>query len=101
MAARFYREMTMVDDPIRLDEAVLAEKVKDYRERTKARVTAIKRALIAWLEPHDDVADGVCITRALLELALDRHVAVHDADGFDLVESAYQRALERWRGPLQ
>lgn len=91
----------MVDDSISVDEAALASKVRDYRQRMKARVAVIKGALVQWLEPRDNVADSVCITRALLEVALDRHVAVHDADGFELIESAYRRALERWRGPLQ
>jgi hypothetical protein len=91
----------MADDSMSVNEAALPAKVKDYRVRMKAQVAAIKSALASWLEPSDNVADSVCITRALLELALDRHVAVHEADGFELIESAYQRALERWRGPLQ
>jgi len=91
----------MADDPIKLEKTDLDAKVKDYRERMKARVAAIKSALVVWLEPRDNVADSVCITRALLQVALDRHVAVHHADGFELIESAYQRALERWRGPPQ
>ncbi len=84
-----------------VDEAALDAKVKDYRERTKVRAAAIKSALLTWLGPRDNVADSVCITRALLDVALDRHVAIHHADGFDLIESAYRRALERWRGTLQ
>ncbi len=83
------------------DQADLAAKVENFRERSAARVAEIKGALMKWLEPRESEADAVCITRALLELALDRHIAVHDANGFDLIESAYRRALKRWRGPLQ
>ncbi len=79
----------------------LDAKVENYRQRSAARVAEIKGALMKWLEPRESEADSVCITRALLELALDRHVAVHDANGFDLIEAAYRRALERSRGPLQ
>ncbi|HZZ25710.1 MAG TPA: hypothetical protein VFE60_25540 [Roseiarcus sp.] len=83
------------------DEADLAAKVEKFRERSAARVAEIKVALMAWLEPRADPADTVCVMNALLELALDRHVAVHEANGFDLIESAYRRALKRSRGPLQ
>ena len=83
------------------DKAALNAKVEKYRERMAAKVAEIKGALMNWLEPRDSVADSVCITNALLELALDRHIAVHDANGFDLIESAYRRALKRSRGPLQ
>ena len=83
------------------DKAALDAKVEKYRERSAAREAEIKAALMNWLEPRDSVADSVCITNALLELALDRHIAVHDANGFDLIEFAYRRALKRWRGPLQ
>ena len=44
--------------------------------------------------PRDNPAYSVCITRALHELALDRHVGVHDANGFYLIQAAYRRALE-------
>ena len=76
-------------------------KLKQYRQRSAARVAEIKGALMKWLEPRETEADAVCMTRALLDLALDRHVAVHDANGFDLIEAAYRRALKRSRGPLQ
>ena len=83
------------------DKAALDAKVEKYRERMAAKVAEIKGALMNWLEPRDSVADSVCITNALLELALDRHVESHQGDGFDLIESAYRRALKRSRGPLQ
>lgn len=87
----------MSDPKTKIDEAALAA----YRQRASAKVALIKEALLKWLQPHDSQADSVCITRALLEIALDRHVAVHEANGFDLIEVAYRRALERHRGPLQ
>ena len=55
-------------------------------ERSAARVVEIKSALMNWLAPSDTIADSVCITNALLELALDRHVEVHEANGFDLID---------------
>lgn len=91
-----------MSDAIDKDEkAALDAKVEKYRERSPARVADIKGSLINWLEPSDTIADSVCITNALLDVALDRHVEVHDANGFDLIEAAYQRALKRRRGPLQ
>jgi hypothetical protein len=57
--------------------------------------------ILKWLEPRDNVADNVCVTTALLEIALERHVAVHHADGFDLIEAAYRRTVEKWRNTLQ
>jgi hypothetical protein len=91
----------MTDAHDKDDEADLAAKVEKFRERSAARVAEIKGALMKWLEPSDSEADSVCITRALLELALDRHIEVHEANGFDLIEAAYRRALKRSRGPLQ
>jgi hypothetical protein len=82
-------------------QADLDARVEKFRERSAARVAEIKGALMTWLEPSDTIADSVCITNALLELALDRHVKVHEANGFDLIESAHRRALKRSRGPLQ
>jgi hypothetical protein len=91
----------MANKSINVDEKVFASKLEDYRRRMNAQVAAIKSALSEWLEPRDNVADSVCITRALLELALDRHVAAHEANGFDMIEAAYRRALKASRGPLQ
>jgi hypothetical protein len=83
------------------DDADLAANVDKLRRRMATKVTEIKGAVTACVEPLDNQADSVCITNALLELALDRHVALHEADGFDLIESAYRGALKRQRGPLQ
>ena len=91
----------MTDASDKDDKAALDAKVEKYRERAAAKVAEIKGALMTWLEPSDTIADSVCITNALLELALDRHVQVHEANGFDLIELAYRRALKRSRGPLQ
>jgi len=86
-------------DPTSKDEE--AAKVDRFRQRMAAKVAEIQGALMTWLRPRDSEADNVCITNALLNTALDRHVAVHGADSFDLIEAAYRRALERHRGPLQ
>jgi hypothetical protein len=91
----------MSDPTTKDDEAALAANVEKFRQRMAARVAEIKRAIMAWLKSRDNEADNVCITRALLEIALDRHIAVHRADGFDLIEAAYCRALTKWRGTLQ
>jgi hypothetical protein len=76
-------------------------KGKKLRRRAATRDAEMKAALMKWLEPRDIVAESVCVTTVLLDLALDRHVAVHEANGFELIEAAYQSALERWRGSLQ
>ena len=91
----------MTDASDKDEQAALDAKVEKFRERSAARVVEIKSALMNWLAPSDTIADSVCITNALLELALDRHVEVHEANGFDLIELAYRRALKRSRGPLQ
>jgi len=52
------------------DDAVLTAQVESYRRRTDDQVAAIKDALATWLEPRENEADSVCITRALLEVAL-------------------------------
>jgi Arc/MetJ-type ribon-helix-helix transcriptional regulator len=83
------------------DDAAFAANLKKYRQRSTAEVNAIKAALTKWLESREHPGDYVSVTTALLDLALDRHVAVHEADGFDLIEAAYRRALQRSRGPLQ
>jgi hypothetical protein len=83
------------------EKAALDAKVEKFRQRSAAREAEIKAALMNWLEPRDNVADSVCITRMPLDVVLDRHVEIHEANGFDLIEAAYQRALKRWRGPLQ
>jgi hypothetical protein len=91
----------MSDPTSKDDDAALAANVEKLRQRMRAKVAEIKDALLKWLEPRDNAADDVCITNALFEIALDRHIALHEADGFDLIESAYRRALKRWRGTLQ
>ena len=83
------------------EKAALDANVEKLRQRAVAKEAEIKDALLKWLEPRDNVPDSVCVTSTLLDLALDRHVAVHDANGFDLIEAAYHRALKRSRGPLQ
>jgi len=87
--------MTKNDDP------AFAAKLEQYRQRAAAHEAEIKGAILAWLKPRDSVAYNVSITRALFDIALDRHVAVHHADGFDLIEAAYRRAVDKWRGSLQ
>ena len=91
----------MSDPTQKDDDPVFAAKLANYRQRSAAREAEIKSAILAWLAPRDNAADDVSITRALFDIALDRHVAVHEADGFDLIEAAYRRALQRSRGPLQ
>ena len=91
----------MSDPTNKDDKAALASNVGKYRQRMAAEVAEIKGATLKWLEPRETLTNGVCITSALLEIALDRHIAVHGARGFDLIELAYRRALNRWRGTLQ
>jgi hypothetical protein len=87
----------MSDPSSKDDDAALAA----YRQRSATREAEIKSAILTWLGTRDNPGDYVSVTRALLEIALDRHVATHEANGFDLIEAAYRRALVRQRGPLQ
>jgi hypothetical protein len=77
------------------EKADLDAKVEKFRQRTAAREAEIKAELMKWLGPRDNVPDSVSMTRVLMDLAFDRHVGTHDAAGFDLIESAYKRALKR------
>ena len=78
----------------------IAAKIERFRQRCAAREAEIKNEILLWLEPRDHPGDYVSVTRALFDIALDRHVKVHEADGFDLIEAAYRRALKRSRGPI-
>jgi hypothetical protein len=91
----------MSDTTTKDDDAASAANVEKVCQRMAAQVAAIKATLVKWLEPRDNEADGICLTNALLEIALDRHIALHEADGFDLIEAAYRRALKRRRATLQ
>ena len=62
----------MSDPPADDDEAA---KLERFRQRMAAKVAEIQGALLTWLRPRDSEADNVCITNALLDTALDRHVA--------------------------
>ena len=77
------------------EKADLDAKVAKFRRRTAAREVEIKAGLMEWLGPRDNVPDSVSMTRVLMDLAFDRHVKTHDAAGFDLIKSAYKRALKR------
>jgi hypothetical protein len=70
----------MSDAKSRTDDPAFAAKLERFRDLQSARGAEIKAALAKWIEPRDTVADAVCSTRALFELALDHHVALHGAD---------------------
>jgi hypothetical protein len=77
------------------------KKVEAIRRGIDRRIDQLKRQLSCWIGQNDSPDDEVPLTNALLEIALDRHVAVHHADGFDLIEAAYRRAVDKWRGSSQ
>lgn len=66
-----------------------------------AKVAEIKHDLAQRLDETLSPSDPAEI--ALLELALDRYLAIHDdlADAFDLIQAAFRRVVRKHRGPLQ
>ena len=76
------------------DEAELVAKVVKYSERMAAQVAEIKDTLKRWIKPHDNPASSVCITRALLDLALDRHVENSRSEWLRLDRSSLQVRVE-------
>jgi hypothetical protein len=83
-------------------DAELAEMIATFKRGTQARVAEIKCGLGEWLDETTSSADHVEASRALLELALDRYLDLHDEeDAHDLMERTFRRAVRRRRGPLQ
>jgi hypothetical protein len=83
-------------------DAELAEKIARFRRGMQARVAAIKRGLVQWLDENTSSADHVEASKALLELAIERYLDLHDEeDTRDFIERAYRRAVRKRRGPLQ
>jgi hypothetical protein len=83
-------------------DAELAEKIARFKRGMQARVAEIKRGLARWLDQNTSHADHVEASTALLKLAFDRHLDLHDEeDARDLMERAFRRVVQRRRGPLQ
>jgi hypothetical protein len=83
-------------------DAELAEKIARFKRGMQARVAEIKRGLGQWLDQNMSIADHVAASAALLDLAIDRYLDLHDEeDARDLIERSFHRAVQRRRGPLQ
>jgi hypothetical protein len=65
----------MSDPTTKDDEAVLAAKARKIPSARRGKGSRDQKCIMKWLKPRDSAADSVCITRALLETALDRHIA--------------------------
>jgi predicted DNA-binding ribbon-helix-helix protein len=83
-------------------DAELAEKIARFKRGMQARIAEIKRGLVQWLDQTTSSADHVEASAALLDLACDRYLDLHDEeDTRDFIEKAVRRAVQRRRGPLQ
>jgi hypothetical protein len=67
------------------------------RRQTEARVDEIKAAIAAYIEVDTDLLnDGVPVSIALLDIALDRFIDLHgEQDAHHLIQSAFRRAVQR------
>ena len=67
------------------------------RRQTQARVDEIKADIAAYIEQDTDLLnDGVPVSIALLDMALDRFIDLHgDHDAHELIASAFRRAVQR------
>ena len=87
--------------PVVLDPE-LAEKIARFKRGMQARVAEIKRALGQWLDETTSSADHVEASTALLELAIERYLDLHDEeDARDIIERNFRRAAQKRRGPPQ
>jgi hypothetical protein len=83
-------------------DAELAEKIARFKRGMQARVAEIKRGLGQWLDQNTSLADNVEASKALLELAIERYLDIHDEeDARDIMERTFRREVQRRRGPLQ
>jgi hypothetical protein len=84
-------------------DAELARNIATIKRGVEARAAEIKRGLVQWLDETASPADNTPVSIALLELAFDRYLAIHDdpADAFDLIQAVFRRAVRKRRGPLQ
>ena len=86
----------------RIKNKELAEQIAKFKRGYQARVVAIKRDLVQWLAQNTSFADHGEASKALLELAFERYLDIHDEeDARDFIERAFRRAVQRRRGPLQ
>jgi hypothetical protein len=83
-------------------DAELAEKIARFKRGFQARVVAIKRGLLQWLDQNTSLADHGEASKALLELAIERYLDIHDEeDTRDFIDRAFRREVQKRRGPLQ
>jgi hypothetical protein len=76
--------------------------VKKLRRQIEVRVEQIKRELAVYIQQETHpLKEGVEVSIALLDMALDRYVDLHgEKDARDLIESAFRRAVEKSKNRL-
>jgi hypothetical protein len=80
----------------------LAEKIEAFKKRGEARRDEFKRGLTRFLERRTSPGDYTEVSCALLEMACERHLDLHDEeDALDLIQRAFRRVVQKRRGPLQ
>ncbi|MGA8755581.1 MAG: hypothetical protein WB611_04510 [Stellaceae bacterium] len=82
-------------------DAELAKNIATIKRGVEAKVAAIKRDLAQRLD--DTLSPGDPAEIALLELACERYLAIHEntADAFDLIQAVFRRAVSKRNGSLQ
>ncbi|MGC2075223.1 MAG: hypothetical protein WA728_04150 [Xanthobacteraceae bacterium] len=80
----------------------LAKNIATVKRGYQARVVAIKRGLVQWLNQNTSLADQGEASKALLEITIERYLDFHDEeDTRDFIEKAVRREVQKRRGPLQ
>ncbi|WP_263351329.1 hypothetical protein [Acidicapsa acidisoli] len=76
--------------------------VAKLRKQIRASAEKIKASILAHIERETDpVNQNAEVSMALLDLALDRYVELHgEPDARRLVDSAFKRAVARWKSGM-
>jgi hypothetical protein len=80
----------------------LAGKIDAFKKRGEARRDEFKRGLARFLDQRTHPGDYTQVSCALLEMACERYLEIHDEeDALDLIQRAFRRIVQKRRGPLQ
>lgn len=82
----------------------LEAKVAAFRRRAAARIAEIKRDLQRHIdETTHPVGDYVAVSTALLEMACERYLELHEdaVEAEDFIQTVFRRVVKRRNGTLQ
>jgi hypothetical protein len=89
----------MKQDDIDPQLAANAAKVK---ERLRQEITIIRTGLTAWLDHNTHKHEDAAVNVALLEVAIDKYLAIHDeADALDLIQKTFRSIVTNRYGTMQ